>query len=213
MSISERYLEGAYLKRYEKIAKDVERLYSSLIRDIKSKVPLTYFPTVYITPFVIKKKTPIFGTGQSVYRTFYNLTYVDVENFDRMAVYSTIEFLEKFPKFIQGGLGHELAHFVAEKGMAGTSADDILRELDPLQAIHTKEARKDEALGLFPEELKNLIRTWDKLSAEKSTAQTLLENAWPVDFDVFEEIVFDDKREELDKFIERKMKIAFTEKS
>jgi hypothetical protein len=212
MSVSTRCLEGAYLKRYQRISRHVDKAYVSLIEQLEQKVPLPYWPVAYVTPFVVQMKTTLPGTGQSLHRTFFNLTHPDVQDFNRMAVYTTIEFLEKFPEFTMAGLGHEFAHLIAEKGFVKLSLEDILAEANPLLAIQKKEARKDSALRLFPPNLQNLIQIWDKLSTRKSTELTVLRDAWPVDYETFQDIVFGNEREAFDKFVGDMMRHAFRKK-
>jgi hypothetical protein len=60
---------------------------------------------------------------------------------------------------------------------------------------------KNKALTLFPTGLRNLVIEWDTLSSQKQTVTRLLDGAWTVQMNEFDEFVFGDKRDELDAIL------------
>src|SRR5260370_26795882 len=144
MSVNTRFLEGPYLKRYETIAKSIEKVYEQVVKSVSKS--LQYVPTVYVTPYVIQRKRVLEGTGFSLYETFFNLNFLDPDDLHRRALYSTIEFFEKFPKYVPAGFGHEIAHQISEGNRKLTKRDLLLEGEDPTRAIEEREARKNEAL-------------------------------------------------------------------
>lgn len=115
MSVVERYLEGPYLRKYSLVSAAVKEGYRQALDAVADKARLPYAPNVYVVPFVVEKQSPIPGTGRSLRLTYFNFAFLDVDNFERHAIYSPLDFHERFPSYVAAGFGHELAHFIAEE--------------------------------------------------------------------------------------------------
>ena len=197
MSVSIRYLDRQYLKRYKRIANSVESRYAEVVTSVKTHLP--YSLNVYVTPFVIEDTEKL--GPRTTFRAYFNLNFYEPDDLSHRAIFTTLEFLEKFPQYIPAGFGHELAHQIAEGDRKMTKRDLELQLRNPLQAKEEQETRKNKALDLFPKQLQGLIHEWDMLSSEKSTAQMLLKNAWKVPMIKFEKRVYGSKLPQLQEII------------
>src|SRR2546428_13916245 len=112
ISIDFRFMTGAYLKQYKSISSVLSESYRSVVEQVSTKFDLEYVPTVYVIPFVVQRDSMSPVTSKPPKITYFNLTAFDTDDPSHLAIYSSIEFLKKFPKYIRAGLGHELAHVI-----------------------------------------------------------------------------------------------------
>jgi hypothetical protein len=73
--------------------------------------------------------------------------------------------------------------------------DDIFRNPEDLEQM--KEVRKDEIVELFPEPLRSEVEKWDNLSNQETTKNVLCRDAFIISMDVFKDIVFDGRFNDL----------------
>jgi len=185
-------MTGAYLKLYKSLSSALDKSYRSVVEQISTKFDLEYLPTLYVIPFVVERMTPIPGTSESLKVTYFNFTTVNANELSRLAIYTSVEFLRKFPNYVRAGLGHELAHIIVEKeAIREFPTRDLDPFRDPTQEEATKEIRKDEIVEMFPEPLRAEILEWDGLSRQSHTMFLLCRDALVVDFSVFDSEVFD----------------------
>jgi hypothetical protein len=95
-------LHSHYLQdvdRYESIRQKAGFAYQQVISSLTDKSLLHYSPNVYLVPFMIVKKYKVGSYLSKV--LFYRLTYPDVKDFHRFAIYINVHLIEKYPNHIQ----------------------------------------------------------------------------------------------------------------
>jgi Zn-dependent protease with chaperone function len=56
---------------------------------------------------------------------FYALTYPDVKDFDKFAIYFYEGLTQKVPDLLSGVIGHEISHVIASKGRVQLTKEDL----------------------------------------------------------------------------------------
>jgi hypothetical protein len=94
------HLKGQYLKRSEKIRLKVQGEYANVFSCVQDPSKIPYAPRLYMIPFVVTKEQ---RRGSVPFKlTYYNLLYIDPKEFDKFALFSSLDFLEKFPRYVSG---------------------------------------------------------------------------------------------------------------
>ena len=195
-------LTGKFLKRFQRIQQDVAASYTLALDSLSDKSRLPYPPVVRVTPFVIVKYR---RSGGSLYRqTYYAFTFVDVENFDRFAIYPSLDFLEKFPNYVAAGLAHELGHVMAFNNQSVSIESMVEVIATPLKAERRKEEDMVKALEAFDPKFKEVIIEWNGVSLNKDSKEFLVENARQVTGDQFESLMFGKRKKLLDEYLTSK---------
>lgn len=161
--IASNYLTGKSLKRFESIRQTVVEAYEQVINSLIDKSVLPYYPTLYPTPFMLVKEYRI---GSSLARRyFYSITYPDANDFNKYAIYSTLNFLDRFPNYLVGGIGHEIAHVIVLKGRVEITKDGIVSVLrDRLSYIEAQEVSGESAYVYFAESTRAIIKEWNAIN-------------------------------------------------
>lgn len=195
-------LAGKFVKRFKEIETNVVASYKLAIDSLVDKSLLPYVPTVRVTPFVVVKVRK--GKGVLFKQTYYGFTFVDVDDFEKSAIYPSLDFLEKFPNYVAAGLGHELGHVIAFGRERVTLKEMAEVLVAPLQAEKRKEAEMKKVLDAFDPKFRAIIVEWNGVSTNKDSKEFLVENAWQVNTDFFQSYVFGKRRKFLDEFLVQK---------
>jgi hypothetical protein len=164
---------------------------------IKEPTKLPYIPVVYVISWVPMKEL---RSGSTIARLYhYNLIFVDPKNFERYAIFSTLNFLDRFQDYIGGGLGHEVAHIIQVKGKIEVELLQIFQYIkDPIQAEGKKEVDAKEFYELFNEPVQSTIRKWNELSKYQEIMDEVAYDAEIVNMKRFCELIFGDKEQQFE---------------
>lgn len=203
--VSCKYLNGKNLARYSKIESIVKAEYSGVLSSIKEPKKLPYAPIVYVIPWVPTKELKKGSMTATLYH--YNLMFADPKNFERYGIFSVLNFLERFQKYIAGGLGHEIAHFIQTKGRVELELPqmaDFIR--NPIQAELRKESDAGEFYDFFNEPTKSAIRNWNKLSTFPEVINEVMYDAETVDINKFCKLIFGDREQQFNEYMTQMVK-------
>jgi hypothetical protein len=164
----------------------------------KSVIP--YYPSLYPIPFMIIKKYRVRYYSTRV--LFYALTYPDVKDFNKFAMYIYIGLIERFPNLLLGMIAHEVAHLIASKGGVELTKDDLALILkDRLGYLNAKEKSAEDAYYCFTKEMQSKIKEWNMYSRRQEIEDSITKDAQLVNQECFDELVFGDRLEEYKQFV------------
>jgi predicted SprT family Zn-dependent metalloprotease len=196
-------LHSYYLQdvdRYESIRQKAGFAYQQVISSLTDKSLLHYNPNVYPIPFMIVKKYKVRSYLTKV--LFYNLTYPDVKDFHKFAIYINVHLIEKYPNHLHGIIGHEIAHIIASRGRVEITKKDLALILkDRLSYIQSKEKSAQNIYSYFPEPIQSNIKKWNLQSALKETENSVSKDSQLVNQESFDKLIFGDKLEDYKQFI------------
>ena len=198
--ISDRYLTNDERFSYAKLA--IAKSYKDVIDSLADKAMLPYHPIIYPIPFMLSKRYRI---GRELARAlFYSLSYPDVWEFTKFSIYIVVSVFEKFPDYLVGLIGHEIAHIIAAKGEVKLKEEDlrlILRSWPDF--IEAKERTASSIYSYFGEPTKSMIETWNKVALEPEMQHALTERVQLVDKEQFDRLIFGEQRvADFNRFIE-----------
>jgi hypothetical protein len=132
---------------------------------------------------------------------FYALTYPDVKDFTKFAIYIYESLMDKFPN-LSGLIGHEVAHVIASKGRVGLTKDDLALSLkDRLAYINAKEKSAEDVYYCFTKEIQSKIKEWDMYSRKQEIEDYITKDAELIDQESFDKRVFGDRLEDYKQFV------------
>jgi hypothetical protein len=200
-TINAEYLKGDDINRFEKIRLVIENEYSKVLSSINEPARVPYIPTVYVIPWIVTREIA------HMRRFYYSQMSFDPKDFERWAIFSSLNFLERFQDHIAGGLGHEIAHFLQTKGKVKISRKMLIQQMeDPYYAEARKEREAEEAYGFFKEPVKSMIRKWTMLSRYREIKDEVIFGAEIIDSDRFRKLILRNRRKQFDQFIKTKIK-------
>jgi len=199
--VSSEYLVGEELARYGSIESTVKTVYVEVLSSIKDPARLPYTPVLYVIPWIPMKKL-----GRLARLYYYNLMFADPKNFEKYAIFSVLNFLERFQKYIAGGLGHEIAHIIQTKGRAEVELLEIVGYIkNPIKTKMKREVDAKEFYELFNEPIQSTIRKWNELSKYPEIMEEVSYDAQVVDMKRFCKLIFGDKEQEFEQHIAEKL--------
>jgi hypothetical protein len=93
---------------------------------------------------------------------FYAITYPDVKDFNKFAIYIYERLIEKSQNLLPGLICHEIAHVIASKGRVELTKEDLALILkDRLSYINAKEKSAEDVYYCFTTEIQSKIKEWD----------------------------------------------------
>ena len=179
---------------------NLQSAYDQVINSLIDKSLISYHPDIYAVPFMIIKRYRVrFYTTRVL---FYALTYPDVKDFNKFAIYIYEGLIEKFPNLLYGLIGHEIAHLIASKGKVEFRKDDLDLSLkDPLAYINAKEKSAEDMYYCFTKEIQSKIKEWDMYSRKQEIEDYITKDAELVDQESFDKRVFGNRLEEYKQFV------------
>jgi hypothetical protein len=179
---------------------NLQSAYDQVVKSLIDKSLISYYPNIYPVPFMIIKRYRVrFYTTRVL---FYALTYPDVKDFNKFAIYIYEGLIEKFPNLLYGLIGHEIAHLIASKGMVELRKDDLALSLkDPLAYINAKEKSAEDMYYCFTKEIQSKIKEWNTYSRKQEIEDHITKDAELVDQESFDKRVFGDRLEEYKQFV------------
>jgi hypothetical protein len=205
--ISPELLAGEDLKRFDKVEKSLEEAYKQVINSLQDRSTLPYVPNLYPVAFMMFK---IYKVKAGLTRLlFYSLAYPDVKDFDRFGIYITLSVIEKFPQFLPGLLGHEIAHVISTKGKVELSKSRIHWLLkDRMGYLQEQEKSGQNAYSYFDDKMQSKIRQWNESSSKEEVENTVVKDARLVSQQDFDMLVFGDRLADYHDFIRSKLRKA-----
>ena len=184
----------------EPAMQNLQFAYEQVINSLIDKSLISYYPDIYPIPFMIIKRYRVrFYTTRVL---FYALTYPDVKDFNKFAIYIYEGLIEKFPNLLYGLIGHEIAHIIASKGRVELRKDDLALSLkDPLAYINAKEKSAEDMYYCFTKEIQSKIKEWNMYSRKQEIEDYITKDAELVDQESFDKRVFGDRLEEYKQFV------------
>jgi hypothetical protein len=179
---------------------NLQSAYDQVVNSLIDKSLISYYPNIYPVPFMIIKRYRVrFYTTRVL---FYALTYPDVKDFNKFAIYIYEGLIEKFPNLLYGLIGHEIAHLIASKGRVELRKDDLALSLkDRLAHINAKEKSAKDVYYCFRKEIQSKIKEWDMYSRKQEIEDYITKDAELVDQESFDKRVFGDRLEEYKQFV------------
>lgn len=175
-----------------------------VLSSITESAMIPYIPVVYVMPFVIFK---INQTKLGKFRVwYYNMLGIDPSDFKRYAIFTSINFIEKFPKYGAGGLGHEVAHLLQTKGEVKVSVELLKQTIDNPVVNGKKEQDAERFYDYFKEPIKSLIKRWNYLSSCKEIKEELIHDAQTLDLDNLQLILLGSARWRYEAFTLKQLK-------
>src|ERR687885_655826 len=102
---------------------NLQSAYDQVINSLIDKSLISYHPNIYPVPFMIIKRYRVRFYSTRV--LFYALTYPDVKDFNKFAIYIYKGLMENFPDLLPGLIGHEISHIIASKGRVELTKEDL----------------------------------------------------------------------------------------
>ena len=186
--------------RSEALLQKLQSAYEQVINALIDKSVIPYYPNLYPIPFMIIKRYRV--RFYSTHVLFYALTYPDVKDFTKFAMYIYIGLIERFPNLLLGVIAHEVAHLIASKGGVELTKDDLALILkDRLGYLNAKEKSAEDAYYCFTKEMQSKIKEWDMYSRRQEIEDSITKDAQLVNQECFDELVFGDRLEEYKQFV------------
>jgi Peptidase family M48 len=184
----------------EPALQNLQSAYEQAINSLIDKSVIPYYPNLYVVPFMIIKR---YKVRFCVTRTlFYALTYPDVKDFDKFAIYLYEGLTQKVPDLLSGVIGHEISHVIASKGRVQLTKEDLALILkDRLDYISAKEKSAEEMYYYFVKEMQYNIKKWNTYSRRQETEDSITKDAELVDQEYFDKWIFGDRLEEYKQFV------------
>jgi hypothetical protein len=180
----------------QKLQSAYEQVTNSLIN--KSVIP--YHPNLYPIPCMIIKKYRVRFYSTRV--LFYALTYPDVKDFNKFAIYIYKSLMENFPDLLPGLIGHEISHIIASKGRVELTKEDLALILkDRLGYISAKEKSAEDVHYCFTKEMQYKIKEWGIYSRKQEIEDSITKDAQLVNQECFDKLVFGDRLEDYKQFV------------
>lgn len=178
----------------------LQSAYEQVINCLIDKSVIPYHPNIYLVPFMIIKRYRV--RFYTTHVLFYALTYPDVKDFNKYAMYIYIGLIERFPNLLLGVIAHEVAHLIASKGGVELTKDDLALILkDRLGYLNAKEKSAEDAYYCFTKEMQSKIKEWDMYSRRQEIEDSITKDAQLVNQECFDELVFGDRLEEYKQFV------------
>lgn len=195
------------MKRFGRVKKSLEESYGQVISSLQDRSVLPYIPNLYPVAFMVFK---IYKVKAGLTRLlFYSLTYPDVKDFDRFGIYVTLSVIERFPQFISGLLGHEIAHVLSTRGKVELSKSRIYWVLkDRMGYLQEQEKSGQKAHSYFNGEMQSKIRQWNESSSKEEVENAVVKGARLVGQQDFDRLVFRDRLADYHDFIRSKLREA-----
>jgi len=186
--------------RSEALLQKLQSAYEQVMNSLMDKSVIPYYPSLYPIPFMIIKKYRVRYYSTRV--LFYALTYPDVKDFNKFAMYIYIGLIERFPNLLLGMIAHEVAHLIASKGGVELTKDDLALILkDRLGYLNAKEKSAEDAYYCFTKEMQSKIKEWNIYSRRQEIEDSITKDAQLVNQECFDELVFGDRLEEYKQFV------------
>ncbi|HEY6885947.1 MAG TPA: hypothetical protein VI278_18090 [Nitrososphaeraceae archaeon] len=133
---------------------------------------------------------------------FYALTYPDVKDFNKFAIYIYKGLTEKLPDLLPGIIGHEISHVMASKGTVELTKEDLALILkDRLDYINAKEKSAENMYCCFTKEMQSKIKECDTYSRRQEIEDSITSDARLVNQDCFDKLIFGDRLEDFKQFV------------
>lgn len=98
---------------------------------------------------------------------FYSIVYPDTSNFERFAIYLSLTLVDRFPAYLVGAMGHEIAHIIALEGKVSISKSDLYSVLrNREESAKSIEKRAKAVYRVFNESVLSEIARWDHISMQ-----------------------------------------------
>lgn len=98
---------------------------------------------------------------------FYSIVYPDKSNFERFVIYLSLTLVDRFPAYLVGAMGHEIAHIIALEGRVSISKSDLYSVLrNREESVKSIEKRAKAVYRLFNESVLSEIARWDHISMQ-----------------------------------------------
>jgi len=174
--------------------------YEQVINSLIDKSVIPYYPNLYPIPFMIVKRYRIrFYTTRVL---FYALTYPDLKDFNKFAIYICKVLIEKFPNLLPGLIAHEIAHIIASRGRVELIKEGLVLTLkDRLEYINAKEKSAEDMYYCFTKEMRSKIKEWNTYSRKQEIEDFITKDAVLVNQDNFDKQVFGDRLEDYKQFV------------
>ena len=197
--VSDRYL--MHDGRFKHAEASIGKSYEDVIDSLSDKSILPYDPIIYPIPFMWSRK---YKTGGGLARAlFYSLCYPDVFDFTRFSIYIAISVFERFPDYLAGLIGHEIAHIIASKGEVKMSKVDLSLLLRSwAEFVEAKERTAYRVYPHFGEPIRSMIERWNQIAPQLETGRAVAEGIHLVDKEQFDGLVFRERIADYKRFIE-----------
>jgi hypothetical protein len=174
--------------------------YEKVINSLIDKSVIPYYPNIYPVPFMIIKRYRVrFYTTRVL---FYALTYPDLKDFNKFAIYVYEGLIENSPDLLPGVIGHEISHVIALKGKVELTKEDLALILkDRLSYINAKEKSAEDMYYCFTKEIQCKIKEWDTYSRREEIKDSITKDAEFVDQEHFDKRIFGNRLEEYKQFV------------
>ena len=174
--------------------------YEQVINSLIDKSVIPYYPNLYVVPFMIIKRYKVRFYVTRV--LFYALTYPDVKDFNKFAIYVYEGLTENSPDLLPGIIGHEISHVIASKGTVELTKEDLALILkDRLSYVNAKEKSAEDVYYCFRKEIQSKIKEWDMYSRKQEIEDYITKDAELVDQESFDKRVFGNRLEEYKQFV------------
>ena len=108
---------------------------------------------------------------------FYALTYPDVKDFNKFAIYIYKGLVENFPELLSELIGCEISHVIASKGKVELTKEDLaLITKDRLSYINAKEKSPEDAYNCFAKGIQT-NKKWDMCSKREEIENSITKYA------------------------------------
>lgn len=186
--------------RSEPVLQKLQSAYEHVINSLIEKSVIPYCPNLYPIPFMIIKRYRIKFYSTRV--LFYALTYPDVKDFNKFAIYIYKGLTEKLPDLLPGIIGHEISHVMASKGTVELTKEDLVLILkDRLDYVNAKEKSAENMYCCFTKEMQSKIKEWDTYSRRQEIEDSITSDAQLVNQDCFDKLIFGDRLEDFKQFV------------
>ena len=186
--------------RCEPVIQNLQSAYEQVINCLIDKSVIPYYPNIYPVPFMIIKRYRV--RFYTTHVLFYALTYPDVKDFTKFAIYIYEGLIEKFQNSLPGLIGHEIAHVIASKGRVELTKEDLVLILkDRLSYINAKEKSAEDVYYCFTKEIQSKIKEWDIYSRTQEIEDYITKDAELVNQEYFDKRVFGDRLEDYKQFV------------
>ena len=178
----------------------LQSAYKQVIKSVIEKSVVPYYPNLYLIPFMVIKRYRVRFYVTRV--LFYALTYPDVKDFNKFAIYIYKGLVENFPELLPGLIGHEVSHVIASKGKVELTKEDLALIIkDRLSYINAKEKSAEDVHNCFAKEIQSKIKEWDMYSKREEIVDSMTKCAQLVNQECFDKLVFGDRLEDYKQFV------------
>lgn len=206
------YLSKDDPEKLKVVERRLEDSYKQVIASLHDRSVLPYIPTVYPVPVAVARTYKL--SAGLTRLLFYSVTYPDAKDFNRFAIYITLEVVEKFPQHLQGLLGHEVAHVIATKGEVRITEEDIALFLkNRLGHLQKQEKAGHDAYVYFTTEMHKKIEEWNAFSMREEIEKEITTQVVRVSQEEFDKFIFGKRLDDYHRFIKVKVEKVWPGKS